>query len=148
MTGGFQLERPARLEHLRELVETAVRAAEAAGADADAVHDVRLAVEEVCTNVIVHGYGGRGDGPVAVAVEIDDEELVIRITDAAPLLDLSTVPHPDTAAPAEERPIGGLGWHFVRSVMDRVEQHGRGTTGNVFVLAKRVGGPPTSGGDA
>ena len=90
--------------------------------------------------MLVHGYGGRGDGPVSVAVEIEDDELVIRISDAAPLLDLSTVPHPDTAAPAEERAIGGLGWYFVRSVMDRVEQHGRGATGNVFVLAKRVGG--------
>lgn len=148
MTHGLQLERPARMEHLRDLVDVAVRAAEAAGADADTVHDVRLAVEEVCTNVIMHGYGGRGDGPVSVAVEITGGEIVIRISDAAPLLDLSTVPHPDTAAPADERPIGGLGWYFVRSVMDRVEQHGRGAKGNVFVLAKRVGGLRAPGGHA
>ena len=137
----FHLERPARMEHLRDLVGVAVQAAETAGAAAEVVRDVRLAVEEVCTNVIVHGYGGTGQGSVAVEVEVRGEDLVIRITDAAPLLDLETVPEPDTAASAEDRPIGGLGWYFVRSVMDRVEQHGQGTVGNVFVLIKRIGGP-------
>jgi anti-sigma regulatory factor (Ser/Thr protein kinase) len=128
------------MEHLRALVGLAVEAAESAGADADVRHAVRLAVEEVCTNVIEHGYGGSGAGPIAIDVDVSEGEIVIRITDDAPVLDLDAVARPDTTASVEDRPIGGFGWHFVRSVMDRVEQQAVGDTGNVFVLAKRYTG--------
>ena len=100
---------------------------------------VRLAVEEVCTNVMMHGYGESGSGPITVEAAFDEREIVVRISDDAPVLDLESVPSPDTAAPANDRPIGGLGWYFVHAVMDRVTQQGTGETGNVFVLTKRYG---------
>jgi anti-sigma regulatory factor (Ser/Thr protein kinase) len=133
----YYLERPAHREHLRALVAVAVDAADAAGADEDVRHAVRLATEEVCTNIIMHGYGEAGDGRIRVEADFDDYEIVIRISDDAPLLDLESVAAPDTGASAEERPIGGLGWYFVRSVMDGVVQAGTGEPGNIFMLTKR-----------
>jgi anti-sigma regulatory factor (Ser/Thr protein kinase) len=133
----FQLERPARREHLRALVAVAVDAADAAGADEDVRHAVRLATEEVCTNIIMHGYGESGEGRIRLEADFDEYQIRIRISDDAPVLDLESIAVPDTAAMADDRPIGGLGWYFVRSVMDSVVQEGAGESGNVFMLSKR-----------
>jgi anti-sigma regulatory factor (Ser/Thr protein kinase) len=40
------------MEHLHELVEFTAQCVRESGADAEALHDIRLAVSEVCTNVV------------------------------------------------------------------------------------------------
>jgi anti-sigma regulatory factor (Ser/Thr protein kinase) len=119
------------------LVRFAVHAARDAGADAAAQHDVRLAVDEVCTNIIEHGYGGAA-GSIAIEVTVSGEALHIRIEDQAPLFDPTTAPRPDLHIPWEQRTPGKLGWHLTREVMDDVRYEPRAERGNVVTLVKHL----------
>ncbi len=56
------------------------RMAERCGMDAEGIADVRLAVTEAATNVVVHAYA-RTDGELSVTAIIQDGELAIVIRD-------------------------------------------------------------------
>jgi serine/threonine-protein kinase RsbW len=127
------------MEHLPELVEFAAQGGRASGADAGALHDVRLAVSEVCANVVEHGYGVERGGSITIETTATAERLVVRIEDDAPVFDPSSVPPAETESDAERREPGNLGWHLVYSVMDEVRHEPRGERGNVVILAKRIG---------
>jgi anti-sigma regulatory factor (Ser/Thr protein kinase) len=129
------------MEHLPELVEFAALGARASGTavDAAALHDIRLAVSEVCANVVEHGYAGGAAGSISVETTATAERLVVRIEDDAPVFDPSTLPPADTGSDWERRRPGKVGWHLVYSVMDEVRHEPRGERGNVVILAKRLG---------
>jgi serine/threonine-protein kinase RsbW len=139
MSPSRRIVRPARREHLPELVAFAAQCAREAGADADALHDVRLAVSEVCANVIEHGYAGAPGGRIAVEATSTAERLVVRIEDDAPVFDPSLVPPPDTGSDWQRREPGHLGWHLVYRLMDEVRHESRGDRGNVVILTRRFG---------
>ena len=43
--------------------------------------DIKLAVTEACTNVVVHAYPNRDDGPLGVQATVNDRTLTIVVTD-------------------------------------------------------------------
>ena len=139
MSASRRIVRPARLEHLPELVEFATQGGREAGADAAALHDIRLAVSEVCANVVQHGYAGNLGGSITIETTATAERLVVRIEDDAPVFDPSILSPPDTESDGEHREPGNLGWHLVHSVMDEVRHEPRGDRGNLVILAKRIG---------
>jgi anti-sigma regulatory factor (Ser/Thr protein kinase) len=103
---------PATLESLDPLVQYVLRAAAAAGLDRKASYRLRLAVDEIATNIITHGYADANmAGDVVVGARLDDEELVITLEDWAPAFDpREQEAQPDHIdKPSDERPIGGLG---------------------------------------
>lgn len=116
-----------------------------AGADADAAFAVRLAAEEVFSNILEHGYGGAG-GWVAVAVGRGDGHLRLVLCDEAAMFDPACAPAPPAAGlPLEERAAGGLGWHLVHQLMDEVTHAPRQPRGNTYTLVKRL--PATTPAD-
>lgn len=137
MTEPRQLNVSARIENLRKIVSFVITAARDAGADLSAQHDIRLAVDEVCTNIIEHGYRGVA-GPIAIEVSVVDNALHIRIADEAPRFDPRTLSTPDLGCPQGERALGKLGWHLTRSVMDEVHHASEGERGNVVTLVKTL----------
>ncbi len=139
-----RIVRPARGEHLPELVEFTAQCVREAGADAEALHDIRLAVSEVCTNVVEHGYTDEHRGSITIETTATADCFVVRIEDDAPVFDPSSLSPPDTESDWQRREPGNLGWHLVRSVMDEVRHEPRGDRGNIVILAKRIG--PTSAG--
>jgi serine/threonine-protein kinase RsbW len=139
MSASRRIVRPARMEHLPELVEFATQGGRESGADAEALHDIRLAVGEVCTNVVEHGYTGEPRGSITIETTATAEHLVVRIEDDAPVFDPSSLSPPDTESDGERREPGNLGWHLVYSAMDEVRHEPRGERGNVVILAKRIG---------
>jgi sigma-B regulation protein RsbU (phosphoserine phosphatase) len=80
---------------------------------------IQLAVEEAVTNVVNHGYQGE-TGDVSVKCLINDFKIEITITDSGVAFDPTKIPPPDISADIENRKIGGLGVHLIRSVMDEV----------------------------
>lgn len=82
---------------------------------------MNLVLEEMTLNVMTHGRKA-GASELEVVVTCDDDTVSIEITDDGPRFDpLSDAPQPDTGAPLEDRPVGGLGVHLVREMMDRIE---------------------------
>jgi anti-sigma regulatory factor (Ser/Thr protein kinase) len=76
-----------------------------------------LAVDEACTNVIRHAYGNRDNERITLTFKVDEDSLEILIRDFGTPMDPSTFLARDLS---EVRP-GGLGIHFIKAAMDRVE---------------------------
>jgi anti-anti-sigma factor len=96
-----------------------------------------LALEEVVTNAIVHGYRGEQGRPIVVEVAVRAGELVAYVEDQAPPFNPLQAPEPDLSLPLEERQPGGVGVLLVRKLMDRLEY--TNTDGrNRLVITKRL----------
>jgi len=79
-----------------------------------------LALDELITNVVMHGFAGRSDGTIRLVVEHEDGVLSAELIDDGPPFDplLAEVDAQDGAI--EERRVGGLGLTLVKSFMDRI----------------------------
>jgi serine/threonine-protein kinase RsbW len=80
--------------------------------------NVNLALEEIVTNVIGHGYKDRDDQFITVEVTVAPGELTARVEDSAPAFDPLQLPPPDVTAPLEQRRPGGLGIHLSKRLLD------------------------------
>jgi serine/threonine-protein kinase RsbW len=102
----------------------------------------QLALDEIVSNVVRHGYQGRDDGSITVEAAVSSSELTIRVIDSAPPFDPLKAAEPDVTVPLEDRMPGGLGVHLTRKMMDRLEYAYIDGT-NVFTMHKRLStGPP------
>lgn len=102
------------------------------GATSGAIRDAILILDELFTNIVMHGYEGRPDGWVEVLAEVRGASLYLTLRDRAPAFDPRLGPPPDHSSPLEERPIGGLGLMFVQRLSDAIDY-------------RRLPGPPGSG---
>lgn len=87
----------------------------------DAAYAMELALEELATNIIEHGSNGKNERDIEATVRLDDESVVLEIQDDGCEFNPFAHPVPDTSLSADERPIGGLGIHFVRNLVDDCE---------------------------
>ncbi len=134
---------PARIDRLPAIVDALQGAVETAGADAQSREDLRLAVEEACVNVMRHAYAGaREAGWLELRVDRADWEgrdaLRVELRDGGTPFDPLALPRPALDASAEEREIGGLGVHLIRSVTDAQQYRRDPDGGNCLVLFKRL----------
>lgn len=112
--------------------------ATAHGLTPDAIWSVQVALDEVLSNVVRHGYGGEGaERTVELAFGLVAGMLEVVVVDDAPPFDPMQVPEPDTETPIEERKIGGLGVAITRRLMDGIEYERRDGK-NRLVLRKRM----------
>jgi serine/threonine-protein kinase RsbW len=84
-----------------------------------AAYDIRLAVDEITTNIIKHAYKDM-EGRIWVTCYRLGDEFFVIIKDEGRLFDPTKTPPPDLTAELEKRNIGGLGIYFVRRVMTRM----------------------------
>jgi anti-sigma regulatory factor (Ser/Thr protein kinase) len=71
---------PARAENVAVVRHAFGGLGDALDIDDQVLADVKLAVTEACTNVVVHAYPG-GDGPMEIAAAIRDGRLAIAVRD-------------------------------------------------------------------
>ncbi len=130
---------PASLDSLDPIAEYIVEAATEAGLDPRSAYNLRLAVDEIATNIITHGYeeaGLRGD--ITVSGDLSEAILTVVLEDSGIPFDPLSQELPsedDLKLPLEERSIGGLGIYLVLKGVDafryeRVGEHNR----NIFVM--------------
>ena len=102
---------------------------------------LQLCLEEMVLNVINYGFDDDGEHEIHVDFEfqIDSKTITVNILDDGRRFNpLTEVPEPDIDAKLEDRTVGGLGVHFVRTFMDGASyRHERGK--NRLTLTKNVG---------
>ena len=103
----------------------------------DALTAANLVLEEVVTNIIVHGLKGREGETIAVKLALEPEMLVLTSEDSAPPFNPLLAPEPDLTKPLDERRPGGLGIHLLRRMMDRLEYR-RADGKNQLTMWKRL----------
>ena len=110
---------------------------EAAGLDMATAMKLNLAVEEAVVNVMNYAYPPDTVGNINIKAEVHDDQLEFTITDSGAPFDPTTQQEADTTLSAEERPIGGLGIHLVRTIMDSISYE-RVDGNNTLRLIKRI----------
>ncbi len=103
---------------------------------AELQNTMRLALEEVVTNVIHHGCNPETRHTINVHLAWENEEFTARVADDGRPFDPLLQTEPDINLPIEDRPIGGLGVHMVRHLMDGLEyrwENGK----NILIMKKR-----------
>jgi len=84
----------------------------------DLVFKVNLVLEELGVNVV--NYSGDAS-EIAISLASDEHAVSVEIVDDGPPFNpLADAAEPDLDAPLEDRPIGGLGIHLVREMMDEL----------------------------
>jgi len=91
------------------------------GIDSGIAVKVNLALDEVLTNIILYGYRDRSAHTIDVTLALKKGVVKATVEDDARAFDPRTAPPPDIESPLETRPLGGLGVHLVRQLMDRIE---------------------------
>lgn len=100
-------------------------------------HDVRLALEELLTNIISYGHSDERGHEIKLGVQLDDSQLRIEIRDDGIPFDPLAHPEPDTSIPLEEKPVGGLGILMARKSMDQISYERRKSM-NILTLTKQL----------
>lgn len=107
---------PVALDSLSAIASFVLAAAADAGLNRHASYGLRLAVDELATNVIVHGHAR---GTIELKAELDEKTLTVVMEDEGVPFDPSQAAPPnDLHLPAEQRQLGGLGIHLVRKRVD------------------------------
>jgi serine/threonine-protein kinase RsbW len=123
--------------NLVQIADFVNQAAIQAGLDDKACYAVQMAVDEACTNIIEHAYGGEGDGKIQLNCRVQAEGLQVTIFDQGVPFNPEQVPELDTKAPITERNRRGMGLFFMHKLMDRVEYKFNTSKGNQLILFKR-----------
>jgi anti-sigma regulatory factor (Ser/Thr protein kinase) len=114
---------PGELSSLEPIADLVLKQARLAGLDKRATYQLRLAVDELATNIVIHGYQEHHkNGSIAVTVDVGEHDLTVVLEDTAvpydpTRRDVERVEQ-DFDKPLEEREIGGLGIYFVRQAVD------------------------------
>lgn len=97
------------------------------GLDQEICGRINLILEEALVNVVNYAYPAGVAGEITLSTRYDENsgKLTFEISDGGVAFDPTAAPEPDLDAPAEDRPIGGLGIHLVRTLADGVEYHRR-----------------------
>lgn len=102
----------------RELAELVGRLAALGGLDHSQGYRLRLAADEIITNIAGHGYHGE-PGLVDLSGDVDACRVWLCIEDDARTFDpLGHHPDPRLATAPDEREVGGLGLHLALTVVD------------------------------
>jgi serine/threonine-protein kinase RsbW len=136
MTKRIEL-RHARLEDLSRLHDFIEAACREVGADEDVAYALRLAMEEVCTNVITHGYTDQRPGPITLTFQAGRGQIAMTIVDRARLFSPDDAPPPDLSTDWDDRKVGGLGWFLIRKMTDEVRHEPNPGGGNRVTLIKK-----------
>lgn len=114
------------------------RFSSARGLPAAAVWPVQVALDEVLSNTVRHGYAeSNPERQIEIVFDLRGGVLEVTVVDdAAPFNPLEAAP-PSLDGPLEERSPGGLGIHLVRKLMDEV-RYERAHERNRLVLHKRL----------
>ncbi|UZQ52880.1 ATP-binding protein [Trichothermofontia sichuanensis B231] len=132
---------PGVLDSLSAIASYVMAAAKAAGLEKKPTYNLRLAVDEIATNIIVYGYqGGDAERTIVVQTEMDDQALTVTLEDTAPKFDPTQQELPDADdfnQPLAERPIGGLGVYLAVQGVDQFQYQRLGDKNrNIFVVYK------------
>ena len=128
---------PNDIERIPELSEFIETFCDQQMVDFSMAMSLNLALEEAVVNVMSYAYPAGVAGDVTVEAMAEDGNLTFTLIDSGTPFDPTAQAEVDTTLSAEERPIGGLGIHLVRQIMDKVQyQYKDGQ--NILTLTKKV----------
>lgn len=127
---------PGRFESLVDIRKFVYQAASEAGFHEKDIYAVELAVDEACSNIIEHAYGGEGKGDIECTCNDLNGSLEIVIRDAGRPFDPEAVSSPDFSVALSELKPRGAGLFIIRNIMDDVDFKFSKKSGNELRMVK------------
>jgi serine/threonine-protein kinase RsbW/sigma-B regulation protein RsbU (phosphoserine phosphatase) len=109
------------------------------------VNDIHVVLDEALSNIVAYGYQASARGAIVVRLACRNSEVCIEVEDEGRAFDPLRAPPPDLSTDLPLRQIGGLGIHFIKSLMD-VVSYDRHDGRNVLCMIKRVPALPEEPG--
>jgi serine/threonine-protein kinase RsbW len=88
--------------------------------DHEILFQIELALEEIVVNIINYAFPENGTYEIEISISYDKPYFIIEVTDKGKAFNPLESEAPDFTAKLEERKIGGLGIHLVKSFMDKI----------------------------
>jgi anti-sigma regulatory factor (Ser/Thr protein kinase) len=127
---------PSQAKYLSVVRAATVNIGKLYGMDGPVIEDVRLAVDEACSNVIKHAYKGNASKKIVIKYRTTQDRFEVIIEDSGMKgrMELMKGRSLDDIRP------GGLGIHFIRRVFDVFKFDEKKKNGNRLILIKYIKG--------
>lgn len=132
---------PTRLDHLHPLLAFTRELAKNAGFSEKEQHELELAIEEMSTNIIQHGFENNNQETFQINFEISSNKIVVKFTEKGLPYDPAALPRysPEQAHDGTK----GLGIYLTRKFTDDIAFHYLGRHGKETILTKYLRQQPT-----
>lgn len=91
----------------------------------DTLSSMNLALEEILTNIISYGHQDTEEHDISLRLIFEGTTLMAEVEDDGTPFNPLDVQSPDVTLPIEDRPIGGLGIHLTKKIMDGIDYEQR-----------------------
>ncbi len=98
---------------------------------------VSLVVDEILTNILSYGYSQKQSDIIKLNVCVFDGILFLTFEDHGVEFDMVSIPQPNLSLPVETRPIGGMGIHLAKTIMDTATYKRKNST-NTLIMSKKI----------
>lgn len=133
---------PGTLDSLALVRAYVSEAARAAGLDSGRTYNLCLAVDEIATNIVLHGYEEVGlKGDITVGALLERGQLIIRLLDHGRTYDPDQVPKPNLENPMMQQ-TGGWGLFLGKTAVDQFD-YTSSDSGNVHRFVMHLPGEIT-----
>ena len=134
MSDTIEIKIPAKPKYLR-IVRLEIRfICEAMNFSSADINFITLAVDEACSNIIKHAYGGPTDKPIEVTCHVHADRVEFVIRDYGKKSNIRKI---KSRQLDDVRP-GGLGVHLIKTAMDEVQYDNSLDVGNQLKLIKYI----------
>lgn len=137
MSQRFQITRAAELESLQVFRNFIADCCAKINIPDGTVFDLKLAVDEACTNIMVHGYKGMNPGSIILTFRIESNRILVQITDFVTSLSLLRLRSQTLRRRVEDREMGGLGLYLIYQTMDNIDYQ-TSDDGNTLTFTKYI----------
>ncbi len=132
------LKIPGETDYLTKIREFITHFAEDLGFSEKEIAEIEMAVDEVCANIVEHGYG-KNDIPedqktIEILAKVYEDRVEITIKDNAPPFDPTKAPMPNPEEHARKGIKRGLGLFVIRKFTDELKY--KYENGNILTLIK------------
>src|SRR5512145_720436 len=100
-TKSYQMARSAEISSLAALRGLVDQACREHGIDEATAYDLKLALDEACSNVIQHGYSDMNAGSIILRIDVQPNEVTMTLTDFGHAFEPVETPLPDVNAMIE-----------------------------------------------
>ena len=133
----FSFTLTSNLSELDKLCQQMEKIGRSLGLTKKCIFEINLALDELFTNIISYGFEDDDEHMIKVTLTPQSKILCLCIEDDGLPFNPLEVAEPDITEQPEDRPIGGLGIHLTRTVMDDISYERTGDK-NVLILKKQI----------
>ena len=128
---------PGNFSSLAAISDFVVENAQIVGFDERDTYSVQLAVDEACSNIIEHAYGGSGIGDIELTINATESAIEIILKDTAEGFDPGEVPDLDVGLPLDQMGERGAGVYLMHKLMDEVQFVSTKPKGTTLIMRKK-----------